>query len=143
MSINEVQPGRNTIWPLTTPIRHKIDPPRRIPHARPVGRPIRPLKRAHHRPVIHLGMRRRALELVDDAHDGIHTPVPAAGHVERREEREAARGFGGGVGEAQLGERPRVGRANVEGEAVDAYGFGVVDVLGPLVGTLAVGETDL
>ena len=43
----------------------------------------------------------------------------------------------------QLGERPVVRGADVEGEAVDAYGFGVVDVFLPLSEALAVGETDL
>lgn len=88
-------------------------------------------------------MRRRRTKLVDDADDGVKGPVAAAGHVEGREEGEAARGLGSGVGEAQLRERPVVGRAHVEGEAVDAHGLGVVDVLGPLVGALAVREADL
>jgi hypothetical protein len=53
------------------------------------------------------------------------------------------RATGSGVGEAQLRERPGVGRAHVEGEAVDAHGLGIVDVFGPLVGALAVREADL
>jgi hypothetical protein len=142
-SIDEIKSGGNTIRTKTRPIRYQINPPRSLPHTGPIVRPPRSLKRAHQRPPIYSRMCPRYLELVDNVHDAVKGPVPAAGHIEGREERESAGGFSSGVGETELGEGPAVRGADVHGETIDADGFGVVDVFGPLVRGLAVCKTDL
>ena len=120
-----------------------MNPARGLPHLCPVTRPVRALKRAHERLPIDLEVRGRGPKLVDNVHHLRHIPVAAAGHVKGREEDEAAGGLGSLERALELGVREGVRGADVEGEAVDAYGFGVVDFLGPLVGGLAVDDADL
>lgn len=89
-------------------------------------------------------MRTRVLERVDQVNHLLRRPpaVHHVGHVKGQEQLKVGR-LGRRERLVQLRQRPRVLRADVEREAVDSHGLGVVDVLLPLREGLAVGEADL
>lgn len=111
-----------------------------IPHALPVSAPRGALEGADHGQSVDEGLGGRGLKGVDEIDDDLGAPL-ADGHVKGDEHLEAG-GLGSGVGKVQLLVGPAIAGADVEGEAVDAHGLGVVDFLGPVLGGLAVGETE-